>query len=229
MRRKYISPEYEYIKTKGSFNVKEERAISGSKLLSVDDYILLGNTDIIFYHNSDNEQLDYLQESQLPPMIYSTVNDKEENHNLYIEESQTDFEKQKNTKWKLEINIQSILVNYIFSKLKENRTFEKIENDATLYNSVDVAIRKYIEDNILFRYKYEEITLYIRYNDLDDSGEYRYKNTWDYNINNDNNIESKIGMVLNADKSKLIGSFAQEKTSDNFNFNYYFDVKYSKK
>lgn len=228
MKRNYISPEYTYTKVEGTFNMEEQKGIFGSKMMDIEDEILLDYRDIVYYQNEINEQLDLVQENLLAPIIYSITENKEQAHTLRIDESQTDFEKQKNTRWVLEINIRDILVNYIFSRIKEARTFEGINNNSTSFNSIDTAIRKYIEVNLLSRYKYKTITLYIKYNKLQESGFYRYQNNWNTNIGQSGNVHSKIEVELNFDKSKMIARFTQEKVATGFNFDYYFDLKYEK-
>lgn len=228
MRRNYISPEYTYTKVEGTFNMAEQKGIFGSKMMDIEDEIILDDRDIVYYQNTINEQLDLVQENLLPPVIYSITEDKEQAHTLTIDESQTDFEKQKNTRWAIEINVRDILVNYIFSRIKEARTFEGIKNTSTSFNSIDTAIRKYIEVNILSRYQYKTITLYIKYNSLKDGGFYRYQNNWNTNIGQEANKLGKIEVNLNFDKSKLIGTFTQEQVATDFNFDYYFDLQYVK-
>lgn len=228
MKRNYISPEYKYTNVDGTFNMTEQRAIFGSKMMEIDDEILLDNRDIVYYHNVINEQLDLTQERLLSPVIYSITQDKKSSHSISIDNSQSDFEKQKNTKWVLEINTRDILVNYIFSKIKESRAFENVKNSSTSSNSIDIAIRKYIEFNLLSRYKYTEITLYVKYNSLRGSGFYRYENKWNQNIAQVANKHSKLQVDLNFDKSKMTVRFTQEKVATDYNFDYYFDIKYVK-
>jgi len=228
MRRNYISPEYRYKEVEGTFNMEEQKGIFGSKMMDVEDKIVLDNRDIVYYQSVINEQLDLAQETLLSPIIYSIKDDKEQAHTLSIDESQTDFEKQKNTRWVLDINIRDILVNYIFSRIKEARTFEGVENISTSFNSIDTAIRKYIEVNLLSRYEYITITLYIKYNNLQNSGFYRYQNNWNTTIAKTENILSKIEVDLNFDKSKFVGRFTQEKVATDVNFDYYFDLSYVK-
>lgn len=228
MRRNYITPEYTYTNVNGTLNMVEQKGIFGSKLINIEDMILLDNKDIVYYQNSLNEQIDILQESLLSPIIYSISDDKNDKHTLLIDEAQSEFEKKKNTKWILEINIQDILVNYIFSRIKEYRAFENVKNSATSFNNVNTAIRKYIEFNLLSRYNYKSITLYIKYNSLKDSGFLRHQNIWDTNINQKENIHSKIEIELNSDKSKLICMFTQEQVATSANFSYYFDINYER-
>ncbi len=228
MRRNYISPEFTYTNVDGTFNMEEQKGIFGSKMMDIEDSILLDDRDIVYNQNIINEQIDLVQEILLDPIIYSISGDKEASHVLKIDESQSNFEQQKNTKWVIEINIQDVLVNYIFSRIKQERTFEGIRNSSTRSNSIDTAIRNYIEVNLLSRYDYQTIILFLKYNKLESSGFFRYQNTWNTDISIEENRHSKVEVELNFDKSKLIGRFTQEEPATEFNFDYYFDISYVK-
>ena len=228
MRRNYITPEYKHTNVEGTLNMGEQKSIFGSKMMDIEDIIILDKRDVVYYQNILNEQLDIIQELLLPPIIHSISDDKKTNHVLKLDESQSSFEKGKNTKWLLDINVRNVLVNYIFSRIKEARTFDGVKNESTISNKVDTAIRNYIEVNLLSRYKFDSIVLYIKYNELKNSGFFRYTNTWNINIAEDINELSKLDINLNFDKSKLIGGFTQEKVATDYNFDYYFDIKYTR-
>jgi len=228
MRRNYISPEYKKTKVEGTLNMSEQRGILGSKMMDIEDSVILDNRDIVYYQNIINEQMDLIQEFLLAPVIYSISDDKEAKHTLRIDESQSNFEKQKNTKWIIEIKVQEVLINYIFARIKEARAFQGIKNTSTKFNNIDTAIKNYITSNILSRYDLDSITLYIKYNKLQSSGFYRYQNIWNTDIATENNIHSKIEVELNFDKTKLIGRFTQEQPATDVNFDYYFDINYLK-
>lgn len=176
MRRNYISPEFKYTKEDGTFNMIEERSFMGSKMLEIEDIITIDNRDIIYYQKSNSEQIDLAQEKLLPPVVYSMTNHKKLNHSLKIDEHQTEFEKINNTKWILEINIENILKNYIFSQLKSSRVFENVLSDKTMKNNVNQAIYYYIDQNVMNRYNFERIDLYLKYNSLLESGNFQSTN-----------------------------------------------------
>ena len=228
MRRNYISPEFKHVKTNGTFNMLEQKGIFGSKMMEIEDNIILDNRDIIFYQNILHEQLNLSQEILLPPVIYSISSDKMESHKLTLDETQSEYNKSKKTKWKIEINAMDVLINYIFSNIKNIRSFDGIENTKTSSNNIDKAIRDYIKLNLISRYDLESIDLYLTYNKLENSGFYRYDNTWLENINISPNIHKGVESDLNFDKTKVIIKFTQDKESIDYNFNYYFDIKYKK-
>ena len=73
MRRNYISPEFEYRKVFGTLNMKEESTFFGSKMLEIEDIIELHNQGIIYYQNSNNEQIDLDIERSLNPIVFLSV------------------------------------------------------------------------------------------------------------------------------------------------------------
>ena len=120
MRRNYISPEFEYRKVFGTLNMKEESTFFGSKMLEIEDIIELHNQGIIYYQNSNNEQIDLDIERSLNPIVYSASDDKKNNHTLVIDESQSDPQRNNLTKYIMTINLKNILENlYLFIFLQD--------------------------------------------------------------------------------------------------------------
>jgi hypothetical protein len=56
----------------------------------------------------------------------------------------------------------------------------------------------------------------------------RYKNTWNPNIVSDVNLLKKAQKDLTFDESELKISFSQEKSSSQYNFDYYFNILFEK-
>ena len=106
MRRNYISPEFDYVPVYGTLNMEEESSFFGSKMLEITDSIIIGNDNLIYYQNINNEQLDLEKEDDFPPIIFNTLNDKKINHSLVLDDSQTDAERNSFAKWILTINLR---------------------------------------------------------------------------------------------------------------------------
>ena len=166
MRRNYISPEYQTKSVYGTLNMLEESTFFGAKMLEIEDSININNLDIIYYQNLNAEQLDLSVESSLTSYVYSSSSDKKNNHSLIIDSSQPKYQLDNNTKWLLTIDLKSIISNYLFATLKKYRTFDGVKNDMTMFNDVNVAVTSYIRSNVLDRYKYKSVELYVRYQDL---------------------------------------------------------------
>jgi len=231
MRRRYVSPEFEQSRVFGTFNMVESSTLFASKMLEIEDEINLNEQSVIYYQNSQSEQIDISVETSTDPITYRLVDDKFVNSELIIDPSQNDFQRNTKTKWILTINLKTLLSNYIFAVLKEYRTFEGIKNSMTSRNSVDTAMREYILKNVLNRYKLESVSLYLKYNDLRRQNALRYKNNWSTNttqISNSSYKNSKIETQTAFDFTSIKVLFSQERNSDLFNFDYYYTIFWKK-
>lgn len=223
-----MSPEYVTQRVYGTFNMIEESNFFSAKMLEIEDLITVGIDDIPYYQNITGEQIELAVESSTKPTIYSPTIDKGQNHKLVLDETQTKLQKEKNTKWILTINLKVILDNYLFSIMKKWRTFEGIKNEMTTSNDVNQALRKYIEYNVYDRYKLGSIDLYISYKDLRNQNVLRWKNTWNPKAINPQNINRKIQTETSTDGSVVRIMFSQEKPSDDYNFDYFFNLNFVK-
>ena len=118
MRRNYISPEFVNSKIYGSFNSYEESNFFGSKMLEIEDLVDIIDQNVIYYQNSKNEQIDVDVESAQNSVIYSSFDNKKQNHTLIIDDSQSDIQRKSNTRWILDIDLKSILTEFIIFNIK---------------------------------------------------------------------------------------------------------------
>jgi hypothetical protein len=228
MRRTYISPEYKYNKVYGTYNMLEQSSFFGSKMLEIEDMIVISNQSILYYQTFNKEQLDISVENSLPSIVYNSSDDKLQNHRLYKDDSQTPYQLDKNTKWVMDINLNDILSNYLFAILKQYRTFEGVKNTMTIYNDVDFAIKEYIKNNVINRYKLKNIQMFIKYKDIHSQSILRYQNSWNPIINQDSNILKKIQTQTSYNYSTMKVMFTQEQPSDQYSFEYFFDLIFEK-
>jgi hypothetical protein len=228
MRRNYMSPEFNKVKVYGSFNMVEESNFFASKMLDIENSIYLQKQDIIYYQNLSGEQIDFSVESTLASNVYSAINNKRDYHTLKIDETQTSTQKNKNTKWNLEINLRQILSDYIFASMKRYRSFEGLTSKMTRYESVNVAIQRYVEFNVLDRYKLGEVELFISYKNLRSQSLLRFKNDWNPNVESDTNKFTKLQTETAMDGSSIKVSFNQEEDSQQFSFDYFFNLYFEK-
>ena len=228
MRKSYLSPEFKYTKKFGTYNMSEQSTFFGSKMLEIEDSITIDSDNLIYYQNLNSEQIDLSTENTLTPYIYNVSTDKEKNHTIVIDESQTEFDKNNNTKWILDINLNQILANYIFAKLKEHRTFEGVKNELTNYNDVNFEMQEYISKNVLNRYKYSKLEFYIKYNDLRSQNILKYKNSWNVDTLKTGKILKKIQTETAYDYSTIKVKFDQEQPSSKYTFYYYFNLFFEK-
>ena len=228
MRRNYISPEYQTKAVYGTLNMLEESTFFGAKMLEIEDSLSIDTLDIIYYQNQNNEQLDLSIESSFTSTIYSSSNDKQNNHTLVLDPSQPKYQLDNNTRWILTIDLKTIITDYLFATLKKYRTFEGIKNDMNIYANVDTTIKSYINYNILNRYKYKGIQLYINYEDLRNQQALRYNNIWTKNAISSSNLLTKIQTETEFNESSIKVTFNQEKPSSGYRFDYYFNILFEK-
>lgn len=226
MRRTYISPEFIKIKVNGSLNMVEESNYFSGKMLEIEDRISVIKEDIIWYQRLNGEQLDFNVESSLDSYVYSSSISKQNNHKISKDEKQSDNQLKRNTKWILDISLNDVLIEYIFSNLKRWRTFEGLKSEFTLEKDINVSIKKYINENIIDRYNFNRVELFVEYNDLRSDNLLRFNNKWSSDAKN---RHISIETITDPDQKKLKVLFEQDKFSSDFNFNYYFNVFFNKK
>lgn len=173
MKRSYISPEFLHTRTNGTFNMIEEKAMFGSKMMEIEDEIIIDNRDIVYYQQSNGEQINFNQEKLLSPIIYGMIDDKVNNHTLELFPGQGEGDLNSNARWLLTINIRQLLINYIFAQIKFARAFNGVQSSLTKQGDINLAILSYIENNILDRYDFSTIKLYLTYNDLGTDGNFQ--------------------------------------------------------
>ena len=228
MRRTYISPEFNHDDIYGTFNMVEESNFFGSKMLEIEDSIYIDTQNIIYYQNTNGEQIDLSSEQILESNVYSSSTSKELYKNLTLDESQSSYVKDNSTRWILNVNLRSILVDFLYAELKRYRTFEGIKNTMTVNNDVNSSLKKYITENVANRYKFSRIDLYIEYKDMRSNSLFRFKNNWNYLAYSSQNQFKKIQTETQFDGSSVRVLFNQEKPSTIYNFNYYFNVLFEK-
>jgi len=227
MRRTYISPEYINNKVYGTYNMVEESNFFSAKMLEIEDFIDISNQDLIYYQKLTNEQLDLSVESSLTSIVYSSTTNKLNNHTLTLDKSQATYQLNKNTRWILEINLNQIFSDFIFASLKKYRTFEGLKNNMTLEKDVNISIRKYIDKNIRNRYKLSKFDLFIKYKDLRNQDILKWKNSWNSQLTTESK-QNKIQTETASDESKIKITFEQDKPSETYNYDYFFNISFEK-
>lgn len=226
MRRNYITPEYFNNKVNGTFSMKEVSNFFSSKMIEIDDVIEIDDSDIVWYQKDNGEQINLSIESNTNPLFYSPSEDKFDNHRIILDPTQSDFKKNSNARWLMQIDTKNILTNFIFSNLKRYRTFEKITKKDTVFKNIDLAIHSYIRENILDRYKFSGITLYLKDVRIDNSDKLRFTNLWNPNLEN-KFIKNNLQKTFNGEGDILEVSFDQNDTSK-FTFEYYYNLTFKK-
>jgi hypothetical protein len=205
----------------------ETTSFFGSKMIDVEDSLVIDNSNIVYYQNQNAEQMNLTLEKNNTPILYNMVQDKINNHTLQLDDSQNLTQSEINTRWVIRIEMKNILSNFLFATLKKARTFEGIKNTSTINGSVDDAIRDYIYANIINRYEFSGMDFYVEYVELSTQGRLKFSNNF-RDINTGSNITTRIQSVTNFDKSRLEIKFDQQLPSSTHCFDYYFVLKYNK-
>ena len=228
MCRNYISPEFNYKKVYGSLNMTEHSSFFGSKMLEIADNLNIINDNIIYYQQSTGEQVDLNSERSLPQVVYDAVSDKGNNQTLILDDAQTDSEKNGAARWILDIQLQSVLRDYIFATMKKWRTFEGVLNTMTINNNVDAAIKEYIDKNVLSRYKFTKVELFIQSVDLLTIGGLKYNNKFDVTIEATETLYTKFQTETDTNDLDIRLKFYQPQPANQYAFNYYFNLYFEK-
>lgn len=228
MRRNYISPEFDTKQVYGTYNMAEESNFLGAKMLEIEDSILVENQNLIYYQRANGEQIDYNTETTLDSIVYVASEKKYDSHTLEIDQAQTTYNLENGTKWVLDINLNAVLYDYVYACLKKYRTFEGLRTEMTVYNDVNTSIASYIDLNVMNRYKFARLDMYLSYVDLRNQKTLRYKNTWNPEIYKDSNKFTKFQTATQFDGSAIRILFGQEKPSSAFRFDYYFNILFEK-
>lgn len=226
MRRKYISPEFKYVPVSGTMNMTEQTSFFGSKMIDIEDSISIQTENIIYYQSKTKEQLTFSLEKNSNPIVYNSADNKKINHIIKSDDSQSMMQHTSNTRWIVEIDIKTILSDYLFATLKKYRTFEGVKNNMTVYNNVDSAINDYITNNILSRYRYKSMNFFIDYKSFSQDNTMQYRNNFT-EITDTLLITSKLQTTIDGQNTITI-IFNQEKPSTSYNFNYYFNLYFEK-
>ena len=227
MRRSYISPEFSYTGQYGTMNMAEETSFFGSKMLYVPNTLSVTNENIVYYQMGTGEQVNFSLEKSTQPIVYSSILDKKDNHKLTLDTSQSDSQKNSNAKWIVQIDLNTILTDYIFANIKQNRTFNGVLNSMTSYNNVNSAINNYITTNVLNRYQFSNIDFYIQYESFIQNGTLRFNNSFT-EINNSTYLINQLQYSLDPSKTTLTINFNQAQSSASYNFNYYFNLYFER-
>lgn len=222
------------IGTKSSYDSK---TFFGSKMIDIEDSILVDDSEIQYSEVYDivdkrNTGYQYYDDIDDDEKIYlvnlSTVKDSNQTITLV---SQSASDKRLNTNWTIVIDWKNILIEYLYLKLKEARTFKTIKFDNVLSENINLYIRKYIQNNLLSRYGFDSINFYVKYYDLDDGNEENepelaFNPIFDSSIKSDENQIKNVNTTAFSDILNI--NYKQTESSQYKKMHYYFELIISK-
>lgn len=233
MKNNLIISKYKTEEVQGTKSVYDNRTFFGSKMIELEDDITIDNF-IIQY----SEVYDTLDKRNTGYQYYNDINNIERKYLIFLDKlknnnqiitmlSQNLVDLTVNTNWLLIIDWKTILTDYLFYKLKEARTFKTIKYNDTTKENINLYIYDYIEHNLLSRYDFKSIDLYVEYFKLDQNDKeidvkLSYNPIFDVSVRKTENKIANMNSTKFTDKISL--NYKQTKTSEKYMFKYYFDL-----
>lgn len=221
----------------GTMNQEELRTFFGGKILYSENIITVNDDTINFGQVVNNvnygyQYIEYNQEFEFD--FFENLTDLKLNNQEISLYNQNVNNYDNNTRWQITVNASTILKDYLFFKLKQERVFKIIKADEVYSNDINNAIYEYITYNIFSRYRLDRIDFYVEYYDINtqtvyDNIKLQYNPQFDVNVYNTENLSNMT--VLDYDPYKFDDVtilYNQSKPSTQYGFNYYFDLIFTK-
>jgi hypothetical protein len=219
------------IGTKESNDVK---TFFGSKMIDIEDTIIIDNSKIQYseYYKTgsteNNNGYQYYEDIDNLESIYLVdLSDVKFNNHTVSLVSQSTIDLKNNTQWNISIDWKNILREYIYYQLKNRRTFKCIKYSDVLSENINLFVRQYIENNLINRYQFSQLKLYVQYIDLNMGDEYNNPQLL-FNPVYTIDVKSDVNLIKNANSTVfdelLLVNYKQTEPSTKMKFNYYFDL-----
>jgi hypothetical protein len=225
----------------GTMSQKELRTFFGSKVIYSEDRIHINNDSISFTQVvSDDSNFNGYQyyADDIPEYwethFYENLSDLKSNNQNISLYSQNTQSLNDNTRWQITLNGSNILRDYLFFKLKEQRTFKVINGKYVYSNNINKAIYEYIDYNIFRRYRLERVDFYVKYYNFREQTIYddvllQYKPKFNPDVYVKENVTNKSLIGYDPYKfDNIIIQYNQSKPSNQYSFDYYFDLIFTK-
>lgn len=236
MRTSFLNSEFIQVPTYGTMSMLEKRSFFGSKMMDIEDEILVDQQTIVFKEDPNTkEQTTAGAGSEVNNTSYNFDVLKSNYHTITFNSKQTQEERIELTSWELVLDVDALLEDYLFAKIKQARAFLDVYNSFTKDHNVDLAIRSYIVQNLMKRIEVKRINFYVQnFAIIDNPALLKYDPK--YNLQVKLNAITKTGDAkldnVQIDKNlvdnTLIVIYNQKKNALQYKFDYYFDVVFGK-
>jgi hypothetical protein len=253
MKENLILKKYKKETVNGTFNLKEEETFFGTKVMEIEDSIFINDEGIQYYQyfydvvdindsveveKAKNNGYQYNEINTFLENFFllDIVNLKLDNHTIQ-KQQQTEIDNEINTKWTINVDIKNILIEYLFAKIKERRTFKSIRYDNLTNKDINNSIIEYINSHLLDRFKFESLDFYVKYTDISKNSIFnngvlkqfdpQFKSDLELSEYIDNSVNVQINNFIDPISNVTIDYF-QKKSSLKFKFDYYFNITYKK-
>ena len=240
MKSNLILKKYSTNSVPGTMNQKELRTFFGGKIIYSEDSISINDDSIKFSQvvGNYNNGYQYFDITNTPSgwetNFSENLTDLKSNNQKISLFNQTQSNIDNNTRWQIVINGSSILKDYLFFKIKEQRVFRIINSNETYSNDINNAIYEYITYNVFGRYKLDKIDFYVSYYDIRTQTIYdnillQYNPKFDSSVYSSENLTNMTVVGYDPYKFDTINiQYNQSKPSSQYSFNYYFDLNFIK-
>jgi len=233
MKSDLIISRYKTEKIIGTKSSYYERTFFGSKMIDIEDSVLIDDSliqysEVFDTNDKRNNGYQYYNDLDNIEKIYlvSLYDVKDTYHTITLG-SQSNIDLRLNTNWTILVNWKDILIQYIYIKLKEARTFKTIKFENVLSENINLYIKKYIQNNLTSRYGFNNIDFYIKYFDLDSGDQDTNPNLllnpiFDASIKSEENRIKNVNTTVYPDILNI--QYKQTESSQFKKFHYYFDL-----
>lgn len=223
----------------GTMNQQELRTFFGGKVIYSEDNIYINNDSIVFSqlisdYDYGFQYYDYDTLTGWETDFYENLTDLKSNNQSISLSSQNDIYLQSNTKWQITINGATILKDYLFYKIKEQRVFKKVHADEVYSKNINNAIYEYITYNVFGRYRLDKVDFYVSYYDIQQQSIYsdillQYNPKFNVDVYKKENLSNMSVVGYDPYKFDTITiQYNQSKPSSQYSFDYYFDLNFTK-
>jgi hypothetical protein len=224
----------------GTMNQKELRTFFGGKMLYCEDIISIDDDSIEFSQvvSDYNNGYQYFDIHTIPEdwetkFSENLIDLKSNNQTISLLSQNTDT-MQNNTNWQIKINGSSILMDYLFFRIKQQRVFKMINANETISNNINAAIYDYIKNNIFSRYRLTKMDFYVQYYDIQKQNIYsnikiQYNPQFNIEVYKSENLTNMS--IIGFDPYKfdtITAQYNQSKSSKQYSFDYYFNLTFAK-
>lgn len=237
MKSNLILKKFNTNTVSGTMNQKELKTFFGCKIIYSEDNIHINDDSINFSQvvgEFNNGYQYYSKISDWETEFYENLTDLKLNNQSISFFSQTSSNINNNTRWQIVINGAAILKDYLFFKIKEQRVFKIINESDVYYNDINNAIYEYINYNIFSRYRLEKVDFYVSYYDIKDQNIYsnvllQYNPKFNPDVYKPENLTNMNVVGYDPYKFDTINiQYNQSKPSDQYSFDYYFNLNFTK-
>ena len=239
MKSNLILKKFSTNSVPGTMNQKELRTFFGGKIIYSEDNIYINNDSINFSQvvsdiNNGYQYYDVSLAKNKEINFYENLTDLKLNNQSISLYSQNTLNLTNNTRWQITINGSTILKDYLFYKIKEQRVFKKINADEVYSNNINNAIYEYITYNVFSRYRLDKIDFYVSYYNIQQQTVYdnillQYNPTFNSDVYKKENLSNMSVIGYDPYKFDTITIlYNQSKPSTQYSFDYYFDLNFTK-